>query len=58
MSGAEAIPVSAVLPSVPKHVFQETGFTNDNYGPGTQYNAQGSSRQYNSAGGAMYFGTD
>ncbi|MCJ1265052.1 hypothetical protein MMC22_004927 [Lobaria immixta] len=63
MSGAEAIPVSAVLPSVPKHVFQKTGFTNDSYGPGTQYNAQGeyvaqgSARQYNSAGGAMYFGS-
>ena len=56
--------VSAVLPSVPEHVFHETGFTNTNSGPGTQYNAQGeiiaqgSARQYNSAGGAMYFGMD
>lgn len=56
--------VSAVLPSVPEHVFQETGFTNTNYGPGTQYNArgenvaQGSAQQYNSAGGAMHFGTN
>ena len=64
MSDAEAIAVSAVLPSVPERVVQETGFTNDNYGSGTQYHAQGeyvaqgSARQYNSAGGAMYFGTD
>jgi hypothetical protein len=56
--------VSAVLPSVPDHVFQETGFTNTNYGSGTQYNArgeniaQGSARQYNSAGGSMNFGKD
>ena len=56
--------VSAVLPSVPEHMFQETGFMNTNYGPGTQYNAQGgnvaqgSARQYISAGGAMHFGMD
>ena len=56
--------VSAVLPSVPEHVFQETGFTNTNNGFGAQYNAQGeyiaqgSARQYNSAGGAINFGTD
>jgi len=56
--------VTAVPPSVPEHVFQELGFTNSNYGPGTQYNAQGeniaqgSARQYNTAGGAMHFGTD
>ncbi|MCJ1398835.1 hypothetical protein MMC11_002036 [Xylographa trunciseda] len=55
--------VSAVSPSVPEYVFQEPGFTNNNYGPGTQYNAkgkniaQGSARQYNSAGGAMHFGS-
>lgn len=56
--------LSAVLPSVPEQVLQESGFTNHNYGSGTHYNAQeeyiaqGSARQYNSAGGAMYFGTD
>ena len=33
--------VSAVLPSVPEHVFQESGFANTNYGSGPQYNAQG-----------------
>ena len=54
--------VSAVLPSVPEQVFQETGFTNTNYGAGTQYNAQGeyvaqgNAQQYNSAGGTMNFG--
>ena len=56
--------ISVIPPSVPQDVFQETGFTNTNYGPGTQYNAQGenvaqgSARQYNSAGGAMHFGMD
>ena len=56
--------VSAVLPSVPEHVFRETGFTNNNHGTGAQYNAQGenvaqgSARQYKSAGGMMYFGRD
>ncbi|KAH8742907.1 hypothetical protein F5882DRAFT_423908 [Hyaloscypha sp. PMI_1271] len=56
--------ISAIAPSVPDRVFQETGFTNNNYGPGAQYNAQGeyiaqgSTRQYNSGGGAMYFGKD
>ena len=56
--------LSALLPSVPEHEFQETGFTNANYGPGTQYNAQGTqnnvkdtARQYN-AGGSMSFGKD
>ena len=33
--------VSAVSPSVPEHDLQETGFTNINYGSGTQYNALG-----------------
>lgn len=32
--------VSAVSPSVPEDMFQEIGFTNTNYGPGTQYNTQ------------------
>ena len=56
--------VSAVSPSVPEHEFQETGFTNTNYGSGTQYNArgeniaQGNARQYNSGGGSMSFGKD
>ena len=56
--------LSAVLPSVPELVFQDTGFKDDNYGSGTQYNArgeyiaQGSARQYNAAGGVMNFGTD
>ena len=56
--------LSAVLPSVPEHVYQENGFVNTNTGSGTQYNAQGeyvaqgNARQYNSAGGAMSFGTD
>ena len=56
--------VSTVVSSVPEHVLQETGFENSNYGSGTQYNAQGeyiaqgNARMYNSAGGAMHFGTD
>ena len=56
--------VSAVSPSVPENEFQETGFTNNNYGSGSQYNAQGeniaqgSARQYMSAGGTMNFGKD
>ena len=56
--------VSAVSPSVPVNEFQESGFTNTNYGSGTQYNAQGeniaqgSARQYNSGGGTMNFGKD
>ena len=56
--------LSAVSPSVPEHEFQETGFTNANYGSGTQYNAQGeniaqgSARQYMSGGGTMNFGKD
>ena len=56
--------VSAVSPSVPEHEFQETGFTNINYGTGTQNNAQGeniaqgSARQYMSGGGTMNFGKD
>jgi hypothetical protein len=58
--------VSAIPASVPEHVFQETGFTANNSGPGTQTNyhaqgeyiAQGQARQYNSAGGAMTFGKD
>jgi hypothetical protein len=56
--------VSAIPSSVPEHEFQETGFTANNSGPGTQYNAQGeyiaqgNARQYNSAGGAMNFGKD
>ena len=64
MSDTEAIAESAVLPSIPESIVQEAGFTNNNYGSGAQDNAQGvyvargSARQYNSAGGAMYFGTD
>lgn len=56
--------VSAIPSSVPEHEFQETGFTANNSGPGSQYNAQGeyiaqgNARQYNSAGGAMNFGKD
>ena len=56
--------VSAVSPSVPEHEFQESAFTNSNYGSGTQYNArgeniaQGSARQYISGGGPMTFGKD
>ena len=56
--------VSAILPSVPEHEFQEAAFTNKNYGWGTQYNAQGeniaqgSARQYMSGGGTMNFGKD
>jgi hypothetical protein len=62
---AQAITEVSVIPSsVPEHVFQETGFTANNSGPGTQNNAQGeyiaqgSARQYNSAGGTMNFGKD
>jgi hypothetical protein len=56
--------VSAVAPSVPDDVFQDAGFSATNFGPGTQYNAQGEyiaqgqARQYNSAGGPMHFGKD
>lgn len=56
--------VSAISPSVPENEFQETGFTNKNYGTGTQNNAQGeniaqgSARQYMSGGGTMNFGKD
>lgn len=47
--------VSDVTPSVPEHEFQETGFTANYSGSGTQNNpqgeyiAQGEARQYNSA---------
>ena len=56
--------VSTVSPSVPEHEYQETSFTNMNYGSGTQNNAQGeniaqgSARQYMSGGGTMNFGKD
>ena len=56
--------LSAVTPSVPEHLFQESSFTATNTGPGTQYNAhgeniaQGNARQYNSAGGTMNFGKE
>ena len=56
--------VSAVEPSIPEDLFQETGITANNSGSGTQNNAwgeniaQGSSRQYNTGGGAMHFGKD
>lgn len=60
---AQAITAVSALPSsVPEHLFQETGFTAHNSGPGTQYNAQGGyitqddARQYNSGGGRMDFG--
>lgn len=58
------IEVSTVPPSVPDHVFQETGLTANNLGPGTQYIAQGENiaqgyaRQYYSNGGTMNFGKD
>ncbi|MCJ1267313.1 hypothetical protein MMC22_007198, partial [Lobaria immixta] len=45
--------LSAVSPSVPENVFQETGFTNTSTESGTQTNAQGNTRQYNTAGGTM-----
>jgi hypothetical protein len=57
--------VSAISPSVPEHLLQDTIFTNNSYGPGpqTNYNAQGD--QYNHSGrGKMYnaktmsFGSD
>ena len=54
--------IAAVAPSVPEQEFQQTGFTNSNYGFGAQYNAQGenvaqgNARQFNSAGGSMSFG--
>jgi hypothetical protein len=47
--------ISAVAPSVPEHVFQEVGFTANNYGTGIQsnYNVQGD--QYSHSGsGKMY----
>ena len=61
----KAVPeMSAVLPSIPEYVFQETGFTNNDYGPGIQYDAQGeyvaqgSARGYTNAGDAIYIGKD
>ena len=54
--------IAAVAPSVPEQEIQQTGFTNSNYGSGTQYNAQGenvaqgNAQLYNSAGGSMSFG--
>ena len=56
--------LSLVEPSVPAKIFHETPSMITNPGPGTQYNAQGenvaqgNARQYNSAGGAMHFGTE
>ena len=56
--------VSDIQPSVPDEVFQEAGFTANNSGSGTQFNAQGeyiaqgTARQYNTAGGNMTFGRD
>jgi hypothetical protein len=60
------VEVSAIPTSVPENVFQETGFTANNSGTGSQTNysaqgeyiAQGEARQYNSAGDAMNFGKD
>lgn len=56
--------MSSTPPSVPEYVFQETGMTINNSGPGIQniaqgeYIAQGSARQYNAPGGTMNFGKD
>lgn len=58
--------VSAIPPSVPEGVFQETGFmankfdlgNQTNYNAHGEYIAQGETRQYNSAGGVMKFGKD
>lgn len=56
--------VEAWLPSVPDEVFQEGSYTNNNYGTGQQYiaqgdaeqnNFQGNSRQYHSGGGSQTF---
>ena len=57
------VDMSNIQPSVPEDVFQETGLTANNTGSGTQFNtqgdfAQGTARQYNSAGGNMNFGRD
>lgn len=60
------IELFAIPPTVPKHIFQETGFTANNSGSSTQSNfhaqgeyiALGEARQYNSGGGAMSFGKD
>ena len=54
--------IAAVAPSIPEQEFQQTGFTNSNYGSGTQNNGQGenvlqgNAQQYNSGGGMMNFG--
>lgn len=58
--------LSALQSSVPENIFEETAFTANNSGSGTQTNyhaqgeyiAQGNAKQYNSAGGAMHFGKD
>ena len=56
--------LSAVLPSIPEHVFQKTGFTNANHGSGAQdnaqgdYVAQGSARQFNAPSGTINIGMD
>lgn len=46
----------AVAPSVPEGIFQETSFTANNYGSGTQtyYHAQSEAQQNNSAGGPIH----
>jgi hypothetical protein len=58
--------LSRVQSSVSENIFKWSGFTANNSGYGTQTNhyargehgAQGSSRQYDSAGGAINFGKD
>jgi hypothetical protein len=56
--------IEAWPPSVPEEVFQEGSYTNNNYGAGQQYiaqggaeqnNFQGNSRQYHSGGGPQTF---
>jgi hypothetical protein len=56
--------IEAWPPSVPDEVFQEASYTNNNYGAGQQYiaqggaeqnNFQGNSRQYHSGGGSQTF---
>ena len=50
--------LSSIPPSVPQHVLGDNRAMANNYGSGTQYNAQDNGRQYNSGGGTMIIGND
>jgi hypothetical protein len=59
--------VDSIPPSVPEHIFQETGATYNHSGSGDLIHAQGenaiavvkdNARVFNSGGGAMHFGEE